>query len=114
MIKLKIAGKINGRPVIYEHHLQFYCEHGYCPDRVGTAKDGTLYDMSLSAPITDQLRRDVLDVFHKHGKFVPIGDDVVDKVTGGIRLRRKVIERMVKDGDLCYQEGCYRLTSPAT
>lgn len=100
--KLRIAGKINGRPVIYLHVLQFYCEHGYVPDRIGTADDGTLFDMT---PMTD-----ILGFFRGGGIGVPIGDMIADKATGGIKFRRADIERLVADGDLCYDGVCYRST----
>lgn len=141
--KLSNAGKINGRPVIYRHHLIFAMTHGYLPDRVGTAADGTLYDMVYGPPVTDAhavancrlwsimqkfpdlsprevaairspipetVRQVVMDYFNAGSIFVPSGDAVVDKATGGIRLRRFVIHRMVEDGQLWYDGACYRST----
>ncbi|MDK3074091.1 hypothetical protein QO034_13295 [Sedimentitalea sp. JM2-8] len=140
---VKPCGKINGKPVVYVHHMEFFLEHGYCPDRVGTTDDGILFDMVFGPPITsaaavpkcklyeiltrfpdvteievrnvrrpipETVRNEVIGFFRSSSDFVPIGDTVVDKATGGIKLRRFIIERLVADGDLWYDGACYRST----
>jgi hypothetical protein len=64
----------------------------------------------MRKPLPDHVRDDVLGFFRSHSIFVPIGDVVVDKATGVVKLRRFVIERMVEDGDLCYDGSCFKLT----
>lgn len=69
---------------------------------------------AIMRPLPDSVFSAVLGFFRSNETFVPIGDTVVDQATGGIRIRRFVVERMVSSGDLCYDGACYRLTSQAT
>lgn len=65
--------------------------------------------LAIRVPIPHDVNEYVMRAFKKYQPFVPIGDSVVDKATGVINLRRFVIERLVAEGILCYEDGCYKL-----
>lgn len=77
--------------------------------------DGAVTDVgrdALATPPTADAREVALHRLKE--PHVPRGHQVVRKDTLGSPLRRVLIERLVAEGAVCYEEGCYRLTSPAT
>lgn len=65
---------------------------------------------ALWRPIPEDVLNEFLGFFRNGETFVPMGDQVVDRRTGGVFLRRIIAESLVATDRLCYDGVCYRST----